>query len=1427
MRVLINFRLLLGLLISTAVLGLGVHLLHGYQVRRNAGALLLQAEFAREQGNPDRAADLLYRYLLAVPDDIEGRARYGQVLEEAAAALPDPAARARRQYQVLAVYEEALLRSPDQPAVRRRLALLAAQLSQWDRALGHLRILNELTPDDGELEYLLGRCLEARGQADEAVAWYDRATRHTPDRLESYVRLAGLLRDARDPLAQERRVERVGRSADQVMDELVAANPRSFRAFLERARYLQATEPERAADDLAVALRLAPDEADVLLTAAELERQQDNPDAARAHLRHGLKRHPQDIRFYLALAGEEERAGSREKAVDWLQQGLKELPGRSELLGPLANLLLQTDRLDEARQAVADLRRTGWSPPRVSYLEGRLLVKEGKWAEARRTLELIRPLLADSTELTLQTDLLLGQCYEHLGDPERQLAVYRRAAGIDGTNPVARQGLGSALLGQGKLDDAIREYRRLTEAPDTPASAWVGLARLLVLRYLGRTATAAEWQEVEHALDRAAEKQPDSVDVPILRAEILVARQEFNTARQVLEAASERRPDRVEFWVARAELARKQRQADEAQRILDQADRQLGDRVELRLARAELLTDRPITELQKLAERRERFPADDQERLLTGLAELCIRRGKPAEAAALWEKVAALRPSDLKVRFRLFELALQAGDEPAMKRWLEDIERLEGPDEPLGRFATASRLVWLAQRGDKRLLADARAQLVRVATRRPGWHRVFLCQAEIDELEGSAESALENYRRAIELGERGTAVVRRVVQLLYDRQRFTEADELIRKLQEQAPISHELQKLAAEISLRQLDHARARELAQQAVADSRDYRDHLWLGQLLWATGRRKEAEAPFRRAVELAPDRPDAWVALVQYQARIGQTAAAEQTISSAREKLPADAVPLALGRCYEVLGRPADAEKHYLAALAARPNDVPLLQSVAGFYLRTGQPRKAEAPLRRILDPDRGAAQADRLWARRQLAAVLLAEADGRKFRDTLALVEQNLKDGGGAEDLRIKAAVLAMWPNRHREAIALLEETASKQPPPTPEQQFLLARLYELDRDWPKARERLTALLAAHGDNPRFVAHYVDSMIRQGRPDDGQPWLDRLRELMRTDAVVISLQARLLAAKERGDDAISAARQYVAARDAEPRDEAERLQLAAIVLDDLGSEFPALADSTGKAAEELYRKHWDLSKKPASALVLAGFLARRGQIEEAVGLCEKVWDACPLEAVALTNVAVVCMGDVKGPTARRLEGRLVAALQKQPNSIAALSALAHLCEAQERYDETEALYRRIIRADGGNLPALNNLAYLLALRRRDPEALQLVNRAIDQGGATPDLLDTRAVVYLALRQTEKALADLQDAIDAVPITLKSFELPGAQQAARNPAALRYFHLAQARQEAGDSAAAARALKEAQALGLRDEDLHALEREAYRKLRAALAGQ
>src|SRR6516162_4894421 len=58
-----NFKFLVCLLAGTALAAIGVHFLHAFQVKRNAGALLHQADQAEKEGNLRRAADYLIQYL--------------------------------------------------------------------------------------------------------------------------------------------------------------------------------------------------------------------------------------------------------------------------------------------------------------------------------------------------------------------------------------------------------------------------------------------------------------------------------------------------------------------------------------------------------------------------------------------------------------------------------------------------------------------------------------------------------------------------------------------------------------------------------------------------------------------------------------------------------------------------------------------------------------------------------------------------------------------------------------------------------------------------------------------------------------------------------------------------------------------------------------------------------------------------------------------------------------------------------------------------------------------------------------------------------------------------------------------------------------------------------------------------------------------
>jgi predicted Zn-dependent protease len=662
---------------------------------------------------------------------------------------------------------------------------------------------------------------------------------------------------------------------------------------------------------------------------------------------------------------------------------------------------------------------------------------------------------------------------------------------------------------------------------------------------------------------------------------------------------------------------------------------------------------------------------------------------------------------------------------------------------------------------------------------------VQLARAELEVLKGRPEQAIAYYRQAIEQGETSPRVVRQLVQLLYQRQRYEEADEVIQRLQQQAPLTGEMRQLAADVALQKRDPARAVEQALNAVAaDSKDYRDHLWLGQLLAASGkpRQADAEKELRRAVALADTVPETWVALVQYLAGAGRKKEAEEAIGRARSKLSAKQTPLALAQCYEAVGQVEPANEQYREALKAQPGEVLVLRSVAGFYMRTGRANEAEPLLRAIYKREVKAAPADVDWARRGLALVLAA-SDFQRFTEALSLVGLSLDAAGrvvetqakdrddSPDEQRARARVLGAQPARalRAKAVALLEDLDRRRAL-TGADQFLLAQLYRADGAWSRAADQLRGLVAAQDKNPVYLTLFAQCLLRQGGPgslDEAQKCLGQLRALEKEQPPgqgalgSVELEAQILEARGQPDQAIALLRKHV--------------------------------ERPGARPEEI--------------LMVVGQLSRQKRLADALDLCDKAWDTCPPEVAGGVSVAVLRAGQPTEAQTARVEARLRKALDGLGSKTTLLVHLADLEDLRGHFEQAEGFYRQAVQQDPRNVVALNNLAWLLAQRSGGgDEALTLINRAIELLGPRPELLDTRGVVYLSQGQADLAVKDL------------------ARATLDTPSGPRYYHLARAHQLANNRGEALRALREAERLGLSPQQLHPVERAALAKVKDEL---
>lgn len=1373
-------------MVSTAVLVGGLHALRTFQVRRNAHALLAQAGRAREEKEYAKELRYLQTYLSLNPHDAEAQARFAILLCDAAR---NDHERGRAYFAL----EAAVRQNPERSDLRHRAVKLALRLKRPSDAMYHLEVLHEEAGKaDADIMESMGHVEFQRGAVAKADAWYEQSIRQDPKRITPYIARATLLR----------RSLKKPDDADKVIEAMTAANPGSPDAEIARIRYTRelkgdASQNEQMRKTLAGLIeQYGKEYPDLFLLAAAVEQEGGDKDArerARALLLKGAELHEKEIAFPLELARLEVRAKGSEQAKSeaalvQLRRIVDEFPLRGVDYLTVVGLLLDAGGKEDAARLVKRIERNDDNAPLATYLDARLAFADGRWLDASRSLDHTRIDRFTPLVLVQAFHLLQAQCYQRLGNPDRQLEAAKASLEQD---PFWAPGLiaqAEALSALGQPDEAIRVYESLI-------GRWRGANLAAAETWVNRNLRVAEnlrdW-------DRPAALLGADGSAPAvrLRARILLARGKSAEAVKTLEDGCKAHPKDVPLWLALAEATDGAGQEEKVSAVLKRAAAAAGDQIEFRLADAQLAGRKDPKVAAPILASAEREaagkPAEESLRWLRALGNFYLARGDMGAADRILTGRVKARPDDLDVWRGLFDVAAQRGDLDRLDFVVKKIERLEGPEGTLWRYGRAALLV---ERGKPEDRAAARTWLDEARKRRRSWSPPYVLDGRIAELEGNGERAVAQYTAALERGAVTPEVVGRLAGLIRRQKKYAEANALLTRYEAIIPRSGELGRLAS------LTSWEARENLEQGLEaaleklspTSKDYRDQLLYGQICQAGRRRDEAEKAFLRARELGDKQSECYIALVSFYAE-KEPKKAEEVIRLAAANLPPAEAPLALAACHEVMGQKTQAESQYKAALAARGDDPAVLSAAATFYLRAGQLVRAEPLFRKMIADKSSAAQPRVAWARRTLALALGATGDYARYREALALLDQNGQ--GSAEDHRARALLLARQPHERREAIRQLE-AAFARIVPTPEEEFFLVTLLVAERDWTQAQQRMVRLLnSREGNNPVFLVYYLDQLIQRGESDKADPWLKRLEALEPASLRTTGMQARLLQARKEVGRAKDLIRRYA---DAHAKDPAQQLGVARL-LESLG--FAADAEPYYRNFASALRE-----KNPRAELPLAGYLGRRNRVAEAMKVCEAVRGKVPDAQLALAYIDILREGQPTKEESLAVKGWLAGAKQKASDPAIFDLALANVSDLQDERSQAIALYRDLVDRDGRNILARNNLAVLLALgEKKFEQALECIDKAIEIDGPQPNLLDTRGIVYLAMRQPTKAIADLEEATQMAP----------------DPAS--YFRLASAYLQNRDRRSARRALEKARAAGFSLNSLHPLERPAAGVALAAL---
>ena len=1308
------------------VVGLAIYLLHEYQVGKSGKSVLARAAAAEKKARDvqaganlearekleaaarlhNEAARLYEEHLKIFPNDPSSNDRYEKYAEVLLQGPKDP----ENQDKAIVLYKEYVRRSPADKAAVRKLSELLVEKSMFLEALEHLQALAtspSRKPEDGTVQFLLGRCQESLGDTSRALTAYRNAIAYgAPESIEASARLADLLLSGvKKP--DEEQVRTARQEADAVIDKMVKSDPENSQVYLQRGIYRRKfgrtpAEQESAKKDLETALNKNPREPRVYIELAELARSAKNYNEARRVAEEGLKLLPNDptLHWERALVEYSGTPESLSQAIRSLKDSVERLPNVPLLRYRLAGLMAQRGDTKELASQISELRRLNFpSKVLIDMLEARRLKNDNKPQEAIQTLFRLKPQVEKDPKISAELQLLLGQCYSQLGDSESATTHYDSSVRADPSNNNARLTQARSLAERNQIDDAIKEYREFLDPsrqgsgdPAELARVRGPLAQLLIIRNQRQPLQQRDWTEVDSLINAVKEYTSETSEWVMLETEKLLAQSKITEAQTLLDQARSHSPGEIRLWLMSAEVLGQQKKFKEARSLLDQAEKSFGDSVSLRLQRARLLiTERGADfpkDLRRLTQNLTSFSEADNQRLMEQLARYADLSGDRVLETDLWSQVAKLDSKNLQAQLRLFDLAIQGKNEADIEYRLNAIEQVEGKDGPNFRIGEARYLFWQSTNTTDpskraKLCIQAESLLEDLMKKPGGSTQLPLMLAELkiaiaaqpgisNELrQKKLSEAADRYVEAIELGRKDANIVRRATDLIYagrgkdDQDHFKKDLEKLRVQLTNANI--ELVQLVVDGELRHGDKQESLDVAQAAVkAHPNDFRASLLQVKVLIASQNTAKAEEELRQTLAAHPTELELWTELVKLQYSTKQWEKAEGTVQEVEATFKSKPLGPALccrllGRAYKVLAQDDTKSKQWLGragrwyalALNAQPNDLGVNRLYLEFLVETEQIKKARDLLERM--------------------------------------VSANLAE---------------------------------------PEASFQLAILTSKDGDWPKAKSLYRGVLQKSKDNlnaqtrnrlPDYLAQFINDLLQHYASDHDKKELVEAQDLVhqlkavRPDALsVIACEARLLKANNEVDKLIELIRATAKRQD---------------LTDTLFLELTRLTELLGqpKLAEEVLRQRMEQSKSPELGLALAEFYKRQDRLQDAESLLRQ-----------------------------KLE---------ETRTISLLAALADLCERMKRYQEAETLYAECVGKEPNFAPAQNNLAWLMALRDGDKTAaLDHINRAIQLGGPVAELLDTRGVIYTRLGSSQNAITDLLEATRRQPTSSKLFHLAQA---------------------------------------------------------------
>lgn len=1321
----LNRRLILASAIAAILLAAGLPAWHQFQLSRQGGALLARAAHYEQLEDWSTAADYCWRYITLTGDRTVCR-RAAENVEKADASTPGK--RRAIELHLLAVAQQ------ESPAARERVAQLAFDLGDDRLVLEQLeRIATVEKQETAQRSRLKALSMYRLARLDSgAVTWSDVASA-----LEAYLLidrtsdlLTVLLADLYRRDLRDRPTEECNKAADLALERLVKADEGRAASWLARHAYRVRYDLPGAEDDLQQALKLAPQDAKVLIAAAQWSYQSGDFAAAAAQFERLAALGSDQAAVYLGWGDALLRSGKPDEAIEvWTQAAAKPLVGLPALLIRLADAKLDRQevstaeellyRVDQALQTLpADTTARDAALWRIGLSNGqaRLRFEVGEHAAAR---DLWQQLINSPDAMRLPEAAAqrpewmtgLAECQLRLGQLQQAVALFKEVAVLKPDDP--RQALRAALAYErsGQHELARDWFVQASKLDPSLSDAWAGLTRNELARQAELPLVERRWDEFNTFLRSLRLHHGNPALVRVLWAQHLNLSGKAPQGLALLERSLNEEPDSetaARSWLLAADQWGTPEDSQRAwRRYVDKFGHSAWSRqVE---ARRLVQSDQPAEALAGLWTAAREADVDHRDGLVRTATALAVRhQGLPSAISALREF--CTDAGTLESWRLLCELCLEAGDYAQLEQIEPRLQAREGDAGVLWRYFRVHRLVDAAE--DSTVANETAAEIDRltrsVEDLAAGWPPGIFLRARVAARRGNIEQAIPLYESAVMAGQRSPVLWQELITALYQTGRVEQANRYLQQMESSAGGLEKLGDVAVDVYLKHGQLPRALELAKAALERRPDdLAAHLWHAQALVLNGQVNEGLAAHFQALAAFPSDRRCWTSLHSLLLEAGRRELDAQLLQQADvapELEPAWRLTFA-AQGQADLGQVYESAKRWRRLLQEFPDELEGRRAAGDFFIAR-DPDAAIAAWRPVVEREPG----DRV-TRRKLAAAL-ADAE---LNSNWSEIERLLTafPGGGedeADDLRLWATCLLQRGETGDLSAARihLEAVVENHRGSLAEDHLQLARVCRALNDEPAAIQSLNRLLNREPQHEAALAAKAETELFFGALHDAAATLETLSAALPDSLELLRLWPQLLHKSRREAEIAAWIAEFLDQPQWTEATAAERARATIVAAEALHT----IGDTA--AAEKSYRQAVELD--PDAATAWADWLVAQDRAAEALLVCSSAVDqgsrSAGLKLCALLT-EIDAETDKRWPRFRQALTKLTA----PPCDDAAL--LAAVAERFRQAGEAEpalTLCRRALAEADGNILATLCLVHELSKQTDGAEEAGLaIERAV----------------------------------------------------------------------------------------------------------------